>query len=236
MSLGPLYVFLGEVSVQVLCPFFNWVACLLRVESCEFFIYFGDQALVWGIIGKYVFPYGWFSFHFNAVFFNHAEAFYFDEIPFVYSFLYVPKAIEFKRSQYKSCLKNLKVREGCMCWLEKAFNYDVTIPFYNLGGSNFLLQTTCSEPTLPPLPLPVIAAPETSPGGNLPRSVSVSGGPSLDVIMAGHKADHSQQNSHHSQGRPLPRLEASPSILGQYGHKHLPPFKIPTNFSPASHS
>ena len=45
MSLGPLYVFLGEVSVQVLCPFFNWVVCLPGVESCEFFIYFGDQAL-----------------------------------------------------------------------------------------------------------------------------------------------------------------------------------------------
>ena len=57
MSLGPLYVFLGEVSVQVLCPVFNWVVCLPGVESCEFFIYFGDQALVWGIIGKYVFPY-----------------------------------------------------------------------------------------------------------------------------------------------------------------------------------
>ena len=28
MSLGPLYVFLGEVTVQVLCPFFNWVVCL----------------------------------------------------------------------------------------------------------------------------------------------------------------------------------------------------------------
>ena len=38
MSLGPLYVFLGEVSVQVLCPFFNGVVCLLGVESCEFFI------------------------------------------------------------------------------------------------------------------------------------------------------------------------------------------------------
>ena len=38
MSLGPVYVFLGEVSVQVLCPFFNWVVCLLGVESCEFFI------------------------------------------------------------------------------------------------------------------------------------------------------------------------------------------------------
>ena len=46
MSLGPLYVVLGEVSVQVLCPFFNWVVCLPGVESCEFFIYFGDQALL----------------------------------------------------------------------------------------------------------------------------------------------------------------------------------------------
>ena len=25
MSLGPLYIFLGEVSIQDLCPFFNWV-------------------------------------------------------------------------------------------------------------------------------------------------------------------------------------------------------------------
>ena len=66
------------------------IVFLPGVESCEFFTYFGDQALVWGTIGKYVFPYCWFSFHFNAVFLSHAEAFYFDEIPFVYSFLYVP--------------------------------------------------------------------------------------------------------------------------------------------------
>ena len=38
MSLGPLYVFLGEVSVQVLCPFFNWVVCLPGMESCELYI------------------------------------------------------------------------------------------------------------------------------------------------------------------------------------------------------
>ena len=86
ISLGHLYVFLGEVSVKVLCPFFNWVVCLPGVQSCEFFIYFGDRALVWGIIGKYVFPYCWFSLYFNAVLFSHAEAFYFDEVPFVYSF------------------------------------------------------------------------------------------------------------------------------------------------------
>ena len=42
MSLGPLYVFFGEVSVQVLCPFFNWIVYLPGVESYEFFIYFGD--------------------------------------------------------------------------------------------------------------------------------------------------------------------------------------------------
>ena len=43
MSLGPLSVLLGEVSVQVLCPFFNWIVCLPGVELYEFFIYFGDQ-------------------------------------------------------------------------------------------------------------------------------------------------------------------------------------------------
>ena len=47
MSLDPLYVLLGEVSVQVLCPFFNcFFFYLPGVESCEFFIYFGDQTLV----------------------------------------------------------------------------------------------------------------------------------------------------------------------------------------------
>ena len=78
------------MSVQVLCPLFNWVVCLSGVESCEFFIYFGDQILVQGIIGKHVFPYSWFPFHFVDVFFSHAEAFYFDVVPFVYSLLYVP--------------------------------------------------------------------------------------------------------------------------------------------------
>ena len=55
--------------------FLNCVFCLPGVESCEYFMYFGDQPPVWGIIGKSVFPYSWFSFHFNAVLFSHAEAF-----------------------------------------------------------------------------------------------------------------------------------------------------------------
>ena len=28
MSLGPVYVLFGEVSVQDLCPFFDWIVCL----------------------------------------------------------------------------------------------------------------------------------------------------------------------------------------------------------------
>ena len=81
----PLFVLLGEVSAQVLCLFFNWVVCFPEVELCESFMYFGNQTVVQGIIGKYVFPYSWFSFHFNASSFSHAEAFYFDKIPLVYS-------------------------------------------------------------------------------------------------------------------------------------------------------
>ena len=85
-----LYVLFGQVSTQVLCPFFNWIVCLPAVESYEFFTYFGDQTLVQGIIGKYVFPYSSFPFHFPDVLFSHAEAFYFDEVPFVNFFLCVP--------------------------------------------------------------------------------------------------------------------------------------------------
>ena len=78
-----------EVSVQVLCPFFNWVICLLGVELYEFFMYFGDHTLVQGIIGKYIFPYGWFHFHFADVFFSHAEVlFYSNEVHlFILSFI-----------------------------------------------------------------------------------------------------------------------------------------------------
>ena len=56
MSLGPLYVLLGEVSIQDLCPFFNWIVCLPGMELYEFFIYFRDQTLVKDIIGNvYIF-------------------------------------------------------------------------------------------------------------------------------------------------------------------------------------
>ena len=155
MSLGPLYVFLGEVSVQVLCPFFNWVACLLRVESCEFFVYFGDQTIVWGIFGKYIFPYSWFSFHFNADFFSHAEAFYFDEIPLLYSFPHVP------------CLEDISVKmllcamseiflpvysSRTFMVLQFTFKYFIHLDFvfvYGVSWWSSFIFFACSCPDLP---------------------------------------------------------------------------------------
>ena len=37
---------LEKCLFKFFCPFFNWVVCLPGVESCEFYTYFGDQALV----------------------------------------------------------------------------------------------------------------------------------------------------------------------------------------------
>ena len=43
--------------------FLNWIICIPGVESYDFFMYFGDQTLVQGITGTFIFPYGWFLFH-----------------------------------------------------------------------------------------------------------------------------------------------------------------------------
>ena len=38
MPIGYLHVLFGEVSIQVLCPFFNWVVWFFGVEFCKFWI------------------------------------------------------------------------------------------------------------------------------------------------------------------------------------------------------
>ena len=68
MSVGPLYGLLVEVSIQVLCQFFNWVVYLSEVELCEFIVYFEDQTFLQSIICKYIFPYSWLPFHSADVF------------------------------------------------------------------------------------------------------------------------------------------------------------------------
>ena len=92
------------MSVQVLCPFFNWIDCFPGVKSCEFLLYFGDQTIVQDIIGKYVFSFSWFSFHFANVFFSHVEAFHFGEVQFVYSFPYGPCSRGYISENIAACI------------------------------------------------------------------------------------------------------------------------------------
>lgn len=47
----PWYLF-GEVSVQISCPFLNWVAYFLIVEFEEFLVYFGSQSFIKGVFCK----------------------------------------------------------------------------------------------------------------------------------------------------------------------------------------
>ena len=44
LSMGDLYILL-EVSIQVLCSFFNWIVCLTGVELYEFFNIFEIKLL-----------------------------------------------------------------------------------------------------------------------------------------------------------------------------------------------
>ena len=89
MALGYLYVLLGEVSVEVLCPFFIELSIFLVLSHMSS-LHIADQTFVQGIIGKYIFPYGRFHFNFADLYFIHAEIFQLDLVPFVYSFFYIP--------------------------------------------------------------------------------------------------------------------------------------------------
>ena len=45
MFISHLYVFFGEVSVQVFFLFFDWVVCFYGNELHEMLVYFGNESL-----------------------------------------------------------------------------------------------------------------------------------------------------------------------------------------------
>ena len=89
MSMGQLFVLHGELSVQALCPSFNWVVCLLSVDSCEFFIYMELNPYLiyhWQICN----PIQSVPFSFCWLFFSCEETLKFVVVAFVYFFFYFP--------------------------------------------------------------------------------------------------------------------------------------------------
>ena len=66
MSMGPLYVFLGEVSVQPL-PIVLIGLFVFLGWSCVSSLYFLEIQPLSEVSLANVFPYSWLSFHFNAV-------------------------------------------------------------------------------------------------------------------------------------------------------------------------
>ena len=72
--LANLYVLFGEVSIQVLCPFFHWIFGFFGVEFYKFFINFGYEPII-RCISKYILPLGGLPFHFIDGFLCFAENF-----------------------------------------------------------------------------------------------------------------------------------------------------------------
>ena len=88
MSLGPLYVFLGELSVQVLCPFLIGLFVFLECSHVSSLYILEIRPLSEVSLANM------FSHTIGSLFilmlFSLAIQKLFDEVPFVYSFLYVP--------------------------------------------------------------------------------------------------------------------------------------------------
>ena len=79
----PSYVYFGKMSIQSLCPFFNWVVFFVVVELYEFFICFAYWLHIRYIICKYLLSISRLSFCFHDGFLCCGETFWFDVVPFV---------------------------------------------------------------------------------------------------------------------------------------------------------
>ena len=62
MFVSHLYVFFGEMSVEVFFPLFDWVVCFSSTELNELLVYFGNESFVRCFI---------------AIIFSHSEGYHF---------------------------------------------------------------------------------------------------------------------------------------------------------------
>ena len=78
MCLLAFYIFFGEMSISVFCPFFDWDVCFSHTQLYELFVYFGNWAFVGPIICRYFLPIYKLSFHFVYGFICYAKDCKFD--------------------------------------------------------------------------------------------------------------------------------------------------------------
>ena len=52
MFVSHLYIFFGEMSVQVFFPLFDWVVCFSGIELYELLVYFGMWGPKWETLKK----------------------------------------------------------------------------------------------------------------------------------------------------------------------------------------
>ena len=83
--IGHLYIFLGEMSVQVFYVFLNWVIQLL-IELKDFFTFYRNKFLIRYMFCKYFIPFYGLSFHFVGSVFCNTKAFDFAELQLTYFF------------------------------------------------------------------------------------------------------------------------------------------------------
>ena len=115
MPVGHPYVIFGEMSIQVFCPFFDWIVWgFVVVELHELFAYFGDQAHVSCITGKDFLPFCGLSFHFFNGFLCCAKGFGSDQVPLVCVFI----VSLFQEVYQIRCCCDLSQRAFCLCFLQ----------------------------------------------------------------------------------------------------------------------
>ena len=117
MAVGHLYVFFGEMFIQVFCSFFNQVVCLLvgwLILSCMSYLYILNRNALSVISFANIFtPLSELSFHFVSDFLCFAKAFKINLVSFVY-FCFCFLCL---RRQVQKYLAMIYVRVFCLCFL-----------------------------------------------------------------------------------------------------------------------
>ena len=97
MSIGHLYVLFGEMPIQVLCQFFNWVFFFLVLSIVSSLYILDINPLPDVSVNVFSHSVGCL---FAAVFLCCAKTFYFDVVPFAYCFPLFPFPGEMYQKKY----------------------------------------------------------------------------------------------------------------------------------------